>query len=687
LREPERASLNRDEEPLRGGSAAFVWLVAVVAIGSIASTGLILPLPPGVPYVATLLYLAVAASMGFVGAVVATRRSHNKVGWTMWLAAILVAVEWFGSVYADFSVRLHGGSLPATILFAWATAWLFYPTVGLILIVIPLLFPDGRLPSPRWWPVAAVAATSITLLALLDAFSAGTLANLTVDNPVGVGTVASMRPLLSSAAVAAFLIVLPIVALGSPIVRFRRGGRVERAQVKWFAYTAGVTGIAAVATVFQYSLGPGTDTPIALLFFIGMAALPISIGVAILRYRLFDIDVLISRSATYALLTLGVIGLYVLVVGALGSVFSSSGNLFTAVIATAVVAVLFEPARVRVQRGINRLMFGDRDDPYDALSRLGQRLEDALAPPEVLPTIVSVVAEALRLPYVAIRLGAGADGSIAAATGEPTPDPVSVPLIYHGEPIGELLLGLRGGDASFNQADRRLLEDFARQVALAAHAVRMTVELQAARELLVTTREEERRRLRRDLHDELGGQLAGINVQMGRLRGLIESDTTAAAELVLELRGEIRTAIGGVRRILQNLRPTVLDQLGLPAALREISGHAARQGLRVTVELPNDLGPLPAAVDVATYRIVQEAFANVERHAHASSCDLHVWVDDGLHVVVRDDGIGLIDRNRSQLGVGLDAMRDRAAELGGTCAIYSDAGGTTVSVLLPVPRS
>jgi signal transduction histidine kinase len=217
--------------------------------------------------------------------------------------------------------------------------------------------------------------------------------------------------------------------------------------------------------------------------------------------------------------------------------------------------------------------------------------------------------------------------------------------------------------------------------------VRVTVELQAARELLVTSREEERRRLRRDLHDELGGQLAGISVQMGRLRGLIETDAAAADELVLELRGEIRTAIGGVRRILQNLRPTALDQLGLTAALREISGQAARQGLRVTVELPDDLGPLPAAVDVATYRIVQEAFANVERHAHASSCDLHVWVDDGLHVVVRDDGIGLVDRNGSQLGVGLDAMRERAAELGGTCAIYSDAGGTTVSVLLPVPAS
>jgi signal transduction histidine kinase len=448
-----------------------------------------------------------------------------------------------------------------------------------------------------------------------------------------------------------------------------------------------VTGIAAAATAFQYSQDPGGGIPIALVFFLGMAALPFSIGIAILRYRLFDIDAVISRSATYGLLTLGVVGMYVLVVGALGNVFGSSGNLFNAVIATAVVAMLFEPARARVQRRLNRHLFGDRDDPYGALSRLGQRLENTLAPPDVLPTVVGVVAEVLRLPYAAIRLDVGADGSIAAASGEPIPDPVSVPLIYHGEPIGELLLGLRAGDESFSQADRRLLEDFARQVALAAHAVRVTVELQAARELLVTSREEERRRLRRDLHDELGGQLAGISVQMGRLRGLIETDAAAADELVLELRGEIRTAIGGVRRILQNLRPTALDQLGLTAALREISGQAARQGLRVTVELPDDLGPLPAAVDVATYRIVQEAFANVERHAHASSCDLHVWVDDGLHVVVRDDGIGLVDRNGSQLGVGLDAMRERAAELGGTCAIYSDAGGTTVSVLLPVPAS
>jgi signal transduction histidine kinase len=679
--------MTHDDEPLHGRSATLVWLSVVVALSAMASTGPILPLPPDVPYVATLLYIAVAASMGIVGAVVATRRPRNTVGWAMWLAAILVAVEWFGYVYADFSIRLHGGSLPASLLLAWVTTWMIYPVVGLILIVIPLLFPDGRLPSPRWWPVAVVAALSITLSAVVDAFSTGPLANLAIDNPVGIAAVAAMRPPLSGVALAAFLVVLPIATIGSPIVRFRRGGRVERAQLRWFAYAASVTGIAAAATAFQYSRDPVGGIPIAVVFFLGMAALPFSIGIAILRYRLFDIDAVISRSATYGLLTLGVVGMYVLVVGALGNVFGSSGNLFNAVIATAVVAMLFEPARARVQRRLNRHLFGDRDDPYGALSRLGQRLENTLAPPDVLPTVVGVVAEVLRLPYAAIRLDVGADGSIAAASGEPIPDPVSVPLIYHGEPIGELLLGLRAGDESFSQADRRLLEDFARQVALAAHAVRVTVELQAARELLVTSREEERRRLRRDLHDELGGQLAGISVQMGRLRGLIETDAAAADELVLELRGEIRTAIGGVRRILQNLRPTALDQLGLTAALREISGQAARQGLRVTVELPDDLGPLPAAVDVATYRIVQEAFANVERHAHASSCDLHVWVDDGLHVVVRDDGIGLVDRNGSQLGVGLDAMRERAAELGGTCAIYSDAGGTTVSVLLPVPAS
>src|SRR6266566_3920411 len=209
---------------------------------------------------------------------------------------------------------LHGGSLPGSILLAWVTTWMIYPVVGLILIVIPLLFPDGRLPSPRWWPVAVVAALSITLSAVVDAFSTGPLANLAIDNPVGIAAVAAMRPPLSGVALAAFLVVLPIATIGSPIVRFRRGGRVERAQLRWFAYAASVTGIAAAATAFQYSQEPGGGIPIALVFLLGMAALPFSIGIAILRYRLFDIDAVISRSATYGLLTLGVVGLSVLVV-------------------------------------------------------------------------------------------------------------------------------------------------------------------------------------------------------------------------------------------------------------------------------------------------------------------------------------------------------------------------------------
>jgi signal transduction histidine kinase len=661
----------------------LVWLVAVVSIAVAASTGLIFPPTEEAPYLAATLYLAVTASFACVGAIVATRRRHNILGWAMWAGGVVVAVEWFGFVYADVSIRLHGGSLPATVPFAWISTWLFYPMVGLILIVIPLLFPDGRLPSARWRPIAVAALLSVGIASLVDAFSTGPLATLPINNPVGVASVSSARPFLSELARTTFLLLLPIVAIGSPMVRFRRGGLIERAQLKWFAYAAGVTAIAGGLTAVAYSDGA---TPFsAVVLFLGMAALPVSIGIAILHYRLYEIDAVVSRSAVYGLLTVGVVGVYVAIVGGLGALFGSSGNVMTAIIATAIVAVLFEPARSRVQRAVNHLLFGDRDDPYAVLSRLGQRLESTLSPSDVLPAVVSIVREALRLPYAGIALDVEGDTTIAAASGPTVPDPMSIPLIHNGERIGELRLGRRSGDEAFSQADRRLLEDFARQVALAAHAVRTTAELQTARERLVTTREEERRRLRRELHDELGTQLAGINVQMGRLRSLIVSDVEAADELAVELRGEVRIAIAGVRRILHDLRPTALDQLGLPAALREIAGQAERSGLHVTVDLPDELGPLPAAVDVAAYRIVQEAIANVERHARASRCDLQVWLDDGLHLVVRDDGIGLSDRRPSRAGVGLNAMRERAAELGGTCLVTGGPrGGTIVSVQLPV---
>jgi signal transduction histidine kinase len=377
----------------------------------------------------------------------------------------------------------------------------------------------------------------------------------------------------------------------------------------------------------------------------------------------------------------------VLVVGYLGALFRTGGNLAISLLATGVVAVLFQPLRDRLQRGVDRLMYGERNDPYAVVSRLGERLEETLAPEAVLPTVVESVSEALKLPYAAIALRSNGASEVAASVGKEVENPLRLPLTYQGKPVGELLLGPRAPGEQFSAADRHLLEGLARQAGVAAYAVRLTTDLQRSRERLVAAREEERRRLRRNLHDGLGAQLAALNVQAGSLRRIIPRDPAAADELVVELREELRGAIADIRRLVYDLRPPALDDLGLLATLHQLAERYGAEGeqLRVVVEVPEDLPHLPAAVEVAIYRIAQEALTNVVRHAQAKSCIVRLAVNEDVALDVVDDGVGIPEERSG--GVGLSSMRERAAELGGTCVIEPALeGGTRVSVWMPLPK-
>ena len=486
------------------------------------------------------------------------------------------------------------------------------------------------------------------------------------------------------------------------IYRYRRvSGATERQQIKWVVFGISVAalvylGIVVALTPFAATpTTPGTMATVLIgytFLYAGMLLIPLSIGFAILRRHLWDVDFIINRTLVYGALTAGVVALYVLVVGVLGQLLQVSGNLIVSLVATGLTAVLFHPLRTRLQRGVNHLMYGERDEPYAVLSRLGQRLEATLTPDAMLPTVARTVAEALKLPYVAIEIGQGGPME-TTAIGEPVDDLVRLPLTYGGETVGQLVLGPRAG-GTFTPADTALLEDLAHQTGVAVHAVtlnreavQLSADLQRSRELLVTTREEERRRLRRDLHDGLGPRLAAQSFKVGSARMLYDQDPKTADMLLSELESDIEATLSEIRRLVYDLRPPALDELGLVGAIRDAAerhtSHAAN-GLDVSVHAPGRLPPLSAAAEVASYRIVQEALANVTHHAGATNCMVRLVISNGLQIEVSDDGVGISEDHHS--GVGLHSMRERAEELGGSCVVgRSVSGGTRVLALLPLP--
>jgi signal transduction histidine kinase len=609
----------------------------------------------------TVLLVAFGLVCFVVAAVIAWRRSTEFMGLLASLYLVLAGAVNAPNVQALEAVHPAWG-LP--VKFAQGTFLVS-------LLLFPFLFPDGRF-VPRW---TRFLAGLLSLGAVVALFFGGGSAT---DPPDSLGMLL-ITGLLAGAA--------------AQIYRYLRvSDPAQRQQTKWVvtgitaSITAQVAGILAPLSLSHPGV-PALLYNVADVTVVTLAAflVPLTIGIAILRYRLWDIDVIINRALVYGALTAIIGGTYVLVVGGLGTLLQARGNLLVSLLAAGVVAVLFAPLRDKLQRGVNRLMYGERDDPYAVISRLGERLESSPAPDTVLPTIVESVMEALRLPYAAITLK-GIDVPVAS-TGEPVGKPLRLPLVYRNETVGELLLGPRGPSETFSPADRRLLEVLARQAGVAAHAVRLTSDLQRSRQRLVAAREEERRRLRRDLHDGLGAQLAGLNVQTGVLRRLIPEDPGAADEVAVELRTELQSAIADIRRLVYDLRPPALDDLGLISALRQLADRygAEDERLRVAVEAPQDLPHLPAAAEVAAYRISQEALTNVVRHAHAQSCVVRLAVADEMVLEIIDDGIGVPEVRTA--GVGLFSMRERAAELGGTCVVEgAPEGGTRVLVRLPLPE-
>lgn len=333
---------------------------------------------------------------------------------------------------------------------------------------------------------------------------------------------------------------------------------------------------------------------------------------------------------------------------------------------------------------LDRLLTGWHDDPYAVLSAVGQHLDHAPSqtPDAITPTIAATIAATLRLPYVAIEVGQG-DATRTTTHGTPPPlaERLIIPLAYRGEAVGALHAAARRPGEALSASDQRLLRDLARQVGITLHAARLSAALQASREQLVTAREEERRRIRRDLHDSLGPTLASLRLQLGAVRRALRDDPAGAEALLDDLRDDVRAATAAIRRLVYDLRPPLLDEHGLAGALRSLGTVAAPATF--TLELPAALPALSAAVEVALYRIASEAVHNVAKHAGATTCRVRLAASDAaLTLTIRDDGAGLPAEHGG--GIGLTSMHERAAELGGTLAIAAaPGGGTCVTATIP----
>jgi len=398
----------------------------------------------------------------------------------------------------------------------------------------------------------------------------------------------------------------------------------------------------------------------------------------------------LSRAVLYAVLSVAVAVVYLAVVAIARGVFGVGRSLEVQVLATVIAALALWPLRGWVQRGVQRLFFGDRDAPYAAMARLGRQVEEAAGAESVLGSVAKTVADSLRLPYAAVELRQGNSWVPAAAWGVKPAVVKAFPLVSQRETVGRLLVGQRSPGEQLGAEDERLLEDLARQVGPAAHAVALRGALEASLAKRVAAREEERRRLRRDLHDELGPTLAGLTLGLDTARSLAngQRNPEALQQLLSRLKVETQQAVTDVRRIVYGLRPPALDELGLAGSLREEIARLRREapGVAITLHCQGDeLAGLPAAVEVAAYRIVTEALTNVVRHSSACSCEVNINLDQGLTIDICDDGIGFPEGWRA--GVGITAMRERAAELGGNLGIQPrEPRGTSIAARLPTGR-
>ncbi len=528
------------------------------------------------------------------------------------------------------------------VIGAYSVAW------GAALATSLLFIADHPWLDRRRGRVLAVAyLTPLSIMAVWTVTTA-----VLVDNPLRwLGLVHTGQTAIAAAT-------LVVVTVASLVAYRHASDQVMRDRLRWLGGGIAVAGLLSIAGWHVPELLTGRHAlPSGAL---GLAALPFVAGIAVAlrRHRLFDIERLANRSLVYAavvaLLVAGYAAMVTLLVGGL----RISGTV-AAALAAAGAALALAPLRNAAQAAVNRVMYGDRTDPAGAMARLGGRLKAVMLPADVLPAVVETVAQSLRVPYVGIELADGAGGfRVAAEHGAAVGSVHAEPLQHHGATVGRLLVSTRGRDDPLDPVDLVLIGSLAQQVGAAVQAVRLHADLVRSRAEVVALREDERRRLRRDLHDGLGPALAAIGLKAALARRDVPVASTAR-RLLDEIESEVSAGVADIRRLVEALRPPALDELGLVGAVRS---RAAAMAGEMSIEVSGSDGaaPLPAAVETAAFRIAVEAMTNAARHSGGRCCTVSIVASDmGVELTVRDDGGGLDQAAHCRSRAPIDARAGR----------------------------
>ncbi len=641
-----------------------VVLTALLAIGG-ALTSVLLAAPFGTPVNELAIFLVVAA-YAVVAALVSLARPGHLVGRLMLLGSCV-----WGVGEALLSLATYYLAHGQVHLAGWLAAIGSLRGFGWLVMVlgVPLVFPDGRTPWRGRRPaLLAITATSLFTLASLVAPHPLDYRLADVDSPTGLppslGGVADILALT-----ALFLSgVALIVALAGLVQRWRQGDELLRQQV----------GLYLVAFAAPLLLFPFISSSLVepWMFALVTVPVPVAIGIALFQRRLYDVPFVVNRTVAFVVLSAAVATVYAAIVGGVGLLLRDRGAAWLGWAAAGVIAVAFVPLRNTLQRAVNRLTYGQWSEPAEVLASTGRRLADATDVPWLLSSLTEEVQSGLKLAYVEIT---GPHGQALATCGAPQQEYEERPLAAYGRHVG----WLRWSPPQLRARNRQLLDDLAGQLGGVVHSAVLVEELREAQERLVRAREDERRRLRRDLHDGLGPTLAALTLQVDIIRNVLAGGSSADAEL-LRLRSGVASTVSDVRRIVEGLRPPALDELGLDGALTQLAERLT-MGSDVTVEvsIPATLPDIPAAVEVAAYRVTQEALTNAVRHSRATRSHVELSVDGaGIRVEITDNGTGSAHPRPG--GIGLTSMHERAAEIGGRLSIRTTpACGTTVALWLP----